>query len=80
MLEPSKNIYLYNLENVEDFPELNGCKELGKKWAELMEERLENKKVIVLLNEYKKTVKLTFTFQILSEKFHNALHYEVVWF
>ena len=58
MLEPVKNIYLYNLENVEDFPELNGCKELGKKWAELMEERLENKKVIVLLNEYKKSVKL----------------------
>jgi hypothetical protein len=115
-LEADKNIYLYNLENVEDFPgirhifeardtqrvatkfdsvkflaiserlhlsdvanqgwstaglsssqvllkpgDLNNSKELAKKWAELMEERLQNKKVIVLLNEYKKTVKLTFT-------------------
>ena len=59
-LEPIKDIYLYNLEKVEDFPELNGCKELGKRWAELMEVRLQNKKVIVLLNEYKKSVKLVF--------------------
>jgi hypothetical protein len=59
-LEPIKDIYLYNLEKVEIFPELNECKELGKKWAELMEERLKNKKVILLLNEYKKSVKIIF--------------------
>ena len=60
-LEADKNIYLYNLENVEDFPDLINSKELAKKWAESIEERLQNKKVIVLLNEYKKSVKLTFT-------------------
>jgi hypothetical protein len=67
-LEADKNIYLYNLENVEDFPDLINSKELAKKWAKSIEERLQNKKVIVLLNEYKKSVKLTFTFQIKSEK------------
>ena len=59
-LEADKNIYLYNLENVEDFPDLINSKELAKKWAESIEERLQNKKVIVLLNEYKKSVKLIF--------------------
>lgn len=57
-LEVDKNIYLYNLENIEDFPDLINSKELAKKWAQIIEERLQNKKVIVLLNEYKKSVKI----------------------
>ncbi len=59
-LKVEKNTYLYNLENVEDFPDLINSKELAKKWAELIEERLQNKKVIVLLNDYKKSIKLIF--------------------
>jgi len=57
---PQKTIYLYKLDNITNFPEVNECKELGKKWALLMEERLENKKVIVLLNNYNKNIKIIF--------------------
>jgi len=47
---------IYNINKINKFPDLEQCKELGRKWALILEEKFSDKKFIILLNYFNKNI------------------------
>ena len=62
-LEPIPSINTFIFDNVDSFPELEYCKEMGKNLSKLIEQtdKFKGFKAIVFLNPSKKSVKITLT-------------------